>query len=341
MLDIAIAYPDGPGDVRSLQTWLGRLHGRKIARLVVLGKTEGPATLNDFSRDVAQAAIDAAIAEAAGDLSSRAWRLFSTGCEGIASPITVMMADISEPRPSAEARGLAIGVARSGPLPSFPRCGLEHIDAAAATVRTAMDDAGLRHDQVALVLIKSPILAPGCVPADAPAGRRHAGSTGSSRGAAALGAAIALEETDRSALSADPVGRDAAFGTRIMAFSGIETQSIEVVVLGERPGGDPRWGIVGRLMSDWLDTEAISHMRRATGKPELIFFKAGIAPDGRLSGRRTTVFTSDLSADKHLRAAASGFLTAHFGNTATFISGGAEHQAPPGGCICAALCRRN
>jgi cyanuric acid amidohydrolase len=304
MLDIAIAYPDGPGDVRSLQTWLGRLHGRKIARLVVLGKTEGPATLNDFSRDVAQAAIDAAIAEAAGDLSSRAWRLFSTGCEGIASPITVMMADISEPRPSAEARGLAIGVARSGPLPSFPRCGLEHIDAAAATVRTAMDDAGLRHDQVALVLIKSPILAPGCVPADAPAGRRHA-------------------------------------GTRIMAFSGIETQSIEVVVLGERPGGDPRWGIVGRLMSDWLDTEAISHMRRATGKPELIFFKAGIAPDGRLSGRRTTVFTSDLSADKHLRAAASGFLTAHFGNTATFISGGAEHQAPPGGCICAALCRRN
>jgi cyanuric acid amidohydrolase len=341
MLDIAIAYPSGPGDVRALSAWLGGLAKNEIAKLVILGKTEGSATLNDFSRDVAQAATDSVVAATGSDLLSRTSRLFSTGCEGIASPVMVMMAELTDAQDPFGPRGLAIGTARSNPLPPPARCGLEHIDTAASTVRAAMDDAGLQRDQVALVLIKSPILVPGSVPVDTQDARRHAGSTGSSRGAAALGAAIALGEIDRSALSADPVGRVAAFATRAMAVSGIENDSIEVVVLGERPGGDRRWGIVSSMLTDWLDTEAVSQIRLVSEAPELIFFKAGIAPDGRLGGRRTTVLTSDLPADKQLRAAASGFVTAHFGNVAAFISGGTEHQAPPGGCICAALYRRD
>jgi cyanuric acid amidohydrolase len=339
MLDIAIAYPSDPGDVRALNAWLGGLSKNAISKLGILGKTEGPATLNDFSRDLAQAATDSAVAAMGSDLSSRTCRLFSTGCEGIASPVMVMMAEITGAQ-DPHARGLVIGIARSEPLPPRARCGLEHIDTAASMVQAAMDDAGLRRDQVVLVLIKSPTLVPGSVPVDTQHAKRHAGSTASSRGAAALGAAIALGEIDRSDLRDDPVGRDTPFATRVMALSGIESDSIEVVVLGERPGGDPRWGIVSQMLMGWLDTEAISQIRLVSRIPELIFFKAGIAPDGRLGGRRTTVLTSDLSPDKQLRAAASGFVTAHFGKVAAFISGGAEHQAPPGGCICAALYRR-
>ena len=341
MLDIAIAYPSGPDDVRALKAWLGGLSKNAISKLVILGKTEGPATPNDFSRDLAQAATDSAVAAMGSDLSSRTWRLFSTGCEGIASPVMVMMAEITDAQDPRGARGLVIGIARSEPLPPHARCGLEHIDTAASMVQAAMDDAGLRRDQVALVLIKSPVLIPGSVPVDTQHARRHAGSTASSRGAAALGAAIALGEIDRPDLGDDPVGRDTAFATRVMAVSGIENDSIEVVVLGERPGGDPQWGIVSHMLTSWLDTEAISQIRRVSENLELVFFKAGIAPDGRLGGRRTTVLTSDLPADKQLRAAASGFVTAHFGKVAAFISGGAEHQAPPGGCICAALYRRD
>jgi cyanuric acid amidohydrolase len=341
MLDIAIAYPSGPGDVRALNAWLGGLSKNAISKLVILGKTEGPATPNDFSRDLAQAATDSAVAAMGSHLASRTWRLFSTGCEGIASPVMVMMAEITDAQDQRGARGLAMGTARSEPLPPHARCGLEHIDTAASMVQAAMDDAGLRRDQVVLVLIKSPVLVPGSVPVDTQHARRHAGSTGSSRGAAALGAAIALGEIDRSDLSDDPVGRDTAFATRVMALSGIENDSVEIVVLGERPGGDPRWGMVSHMLTGWLDAKAISQIRLVSRIPELIFFKAGIAPDGRLDGRRTTVLTSDLSPDKQLRAAASGFVTAHFGKVAAFISGGAEHQAPPGGCICAALYRRD
>lgn len=337
MLDIAITYPDRPGDVRPLEAWLSRLNGRSVAKLVVLGKTEGPATLNDFSRDLAQAATDRAIAAAGGDLLARSWRLFSTGCEGIATPLTILIAEMA--RNPSNAPGLAVGVARSDPLPPFPRCGLEHIDSAAQTVERAMLDADLRRDQIALVLIKSPVLIPGTVPAGSD--RRHAGSTDSSRGAAAIGAGIALGEIDRSRLSADPVGRDGIFSSRVMAFSGIETDRLEAVVLGERPGGDPQWAIATGTIVDFLDSGGMVQLKgRSAAQPHIVFFKAGIAADGRLRGRRTTVLTSDLSADKQLRAAASGFIAAHFGTTSAFISGGAEHQAPPGGCLCAVLYRR-
>jgi hypothetical protein len=40
-----------------------------------------------------------------------------------------------------------------------------------------------------------------------------------------------------------------------------------------------------------------------------------------------------------LRAAASGVIAATFGTTRAFISGGAEHQAPPGGCLAGVIRR--
>ena len=127
-----------------------------------------------------------------------------------------------------------------------------------------------------------------------------------------------------------------------MAFSGIEVDRLEVVVLGERAGGDPRWSILTQPIADFFDAESVGRLKSADGAaPDVVFFKAGIAANGRIRGRRTTVLTSDLTADKQLRAAASGFVAAHFGATVSFISGGGEHQGVPGGCLAAALYRRS
>ena len=342
MIELSVSYPDGPGDVQGLADWLKGLPKADVSKLIVLGKTEGPATLNDYSRDLAQAAAEQAIGAADAGLLARSIRLFSTGCEGIASPVTIGMAEIGGTPAQNGAQGLVVGMARSNPLPAFPRGGLDHIDAAADAVSRAMKDAGLTPDQVALVLIKSPILIPGQVPPDAGPGARHAGSTGSSRGAAALGVAVALGEVDRGKLSADPVGRDHVFASRAMAFSGIEVDRLEAVVFGERTGGDPRWSILTMPIADFLDAESVNRLKAVEGAtPEIVFFKAGIAANGRIRGRRTTALTSDLTPDKQLRAAASGFVAAHFGATVAFISGGAEHQGLPGGCLGATLYRRS
>jgi cyanuric acid amidohydrolase len=210
------------------------------------------------------------------------------------------------------------------------RATLRHIRIAAKTVRAAMERAGLDRKTTELVLIKSPILLSGS--------GRHVGSTGASRGAAALGAAIALGEVREADIDAGSLCADwTLHGTRTMSFSGTETQCCEALVLGNRPGGDTRLRVERAILSDILDAAPLASL--AAGA-RAVFFKAGIAPDGRLRGERTTVLSSELAADKQLRAAAGGVVGAALGTTRAFISGGAEHQVPPGGCLAAVIRER-
>jgi hypothetical protein len=67
--------------------------------------------------------------------------------------------------------------------------------------------------------------------------------------------------------------------------------------------------------------------------------KAGIAPDGQLRGHRTTIKTSHLDMDKHVRATMSGIIGSILGGCRTFISANTVHQAPAGGGLCAAIVR--
>jgi cyanuric acid amidohydrolase len=209
------------------------------------------------------------------------------------------------------------------------RYSLRHVAAAERTVRAAMRAAGLTARQVAFVLIKSPV--------HVLAGR----PTEASRGAAALGAAVALGELRRSQLRPNSLLRDTKLhGTRTIAFSGTETECCEAVVFGHRPGGDPSLRLDRAAMADLLDVGALAPLADGKGEIVSLFLKAGIPDDGNLRGARTTVLTSELPASKQLRAAASGLAAAVFGTTRIFVSGGAEHQAPPGGCLAAVIRRR-
>jgi cyanuric acid amidohydrolase len=337
-LSIDVFRPEGPADTTDLSAALARLPIDRIKRLVVLGKTEGPASLNDFSRDLAQSAVDAALRDAGGDaLLARSMRVFSTGCEGIATPIVTLIAEFASEQASG-APGLAIGFAASKVLPDGERAGRKHIEAARQATADAIQDAGLSPNQVSLVLIKSPIQSVAAANRQGANQRRHGGSTGSSRGAAAIGAGIALNEIDVALLDDDPVGRAPAYARRVMAFSGTEVDRIETIVIGARPGGDPAWDIRTVLTKDLADTDALRRLAsEARGFPVLLLFKAGIPPNGRLRGRRTTVFTSELTPDKQLRAASSGVIAGSFGSVDTFISAGAEHLGRDGACLCALI----
>ena len=103
-------------------------------------------------------------------------------------------------------------------------------------------------------------------------------------------------------------------------------------------------------MADILDARSLKHLFRRAGcgldeagevvSPErlrAVFVKAGVAPDGRVRGERTTVFHSDLDPDKHMRATASGMIGGILGTGRVFVSGGTEHQAPSGGGLCACI----
>ena len=299
---------------------------RHAARLVLLAKIPGPATLNDPSRELAQSVFRAALAGMACTM------ILSVGCEGVGSAGGWLLAE-DRAGPGGEAARLCFGVAASEPIPEADRGTDAQVPAVATAVTAAMAQAGLTPDQVALVLVKNPVR------------RSQEGATGRARAAAALGVALALGE-----VTEPRIGDPACFSRRARTMSGTETGAAEVVVLGNRPSAGGGLVVGARLLDDLLDIGGARRMLRALGAAfdaegvlaaplPLVLFKAGLRPDGLLRGRPTHVHGTDVPADKHLRAAASGMLGALLGSTDAFITGGAESQAPPGGCLLAAVSR--
>ena len=335
-LQIDLTNPEDSRDVGALNRLLQRVDVRKVQTLVVFGKTDGAATLEDETRQAAQESASAIINQAGGEfLKERSWSIFSTGCEGIATPVCVAVAATNISDHSSE-EGLVVGAARSAFLADDKRCTRDHVLAAAECVKLAMKNGGISAQEVSLVLLKSPVrLYPGS------SGSPYTRSTGASRGAAAIGSALALGDIAIDSVPDDPLRSCTGFASRTMAFSGTEVDCVEAIVFGIRKGGDPDWTATQVILRDLLDVEGALKIRKPEGfVPLVVLFKAGIAANGKLRGRRTTVFSGDLPPDKHLRAAASGFIGAVFGYADSFISGGAEYQGPEGSCLCTVIWKR-
>jgi cyanuric acid amidohydrolase len=141
-----------------------------------------------------------------------------------------------------------------------------------------------------------------------------------------------MDDADDAAIA----GRPDLFCERAMVFSGTETQACEAIVLGNVGAGAP--SIISGAIADVIDFDGLAALAGAArARIRAAFFKAGAAPPGLVRGARTTLFSSEVHSDKHLRAAASGLLGGFLGTTRSFISGGAEHQAAPGQSVFAAI----
>jgi cyanuric acid amidohydrolase len=178
-------------------------------------------------------------------------------------------------------------------------------------------------------------------------------TTAHAKAVGGLGVGIALGEVPRRAVTQRRIGADASlFCRRGMVFSGAEVDYCEVVVLGNRPGAGGDLVVHSTQVADVLDARSVravllragcglDPLGEVTGRDRVVasFLKVGLAPHGQLRGRRTAILNSHLDADKHLRAAATGLVGSLLGTTATFISAGALHQAPPGGGVYACVVR--
>ncbi len=93
-------------------------------------------------------------------------------------------------------------------------------------------------------------------------------SMGLSRGASALGIAVALGEVDRDALSDSAIGaRRDLFSGRASASAGIELMRNEIIVLGNAPGWTGPLAIAHRVMEDGIDLPAILGVLTDLGLP--------------------------------------------------------------------------
>jgi cyanuric acid amidohydrolase len=332
----------------------------------ILGKTEGNGCVNDFTRPFSLTALQNALAGplacSPGEVAHRVAMVMSGGTEGGLSPHLVVFAagpaGLDSP---AAGKSLAIGTASTRDFLPEELGRMAQIEATAAAVSAAMAETGIADpDDVHYVQVKCPLLTSDAVVSAASRGCTVVtdstyNSMGYSRGASALGVALALGEVSRLLLDDEAVCRRLdLWSGRASTSSGIELMHNEVIVLGN----SDRWAsedvIAHRVMHDAIDVPAVQAALADVGlistgqlddtarqRVGVVLAKADPSSSGRIRGARHVMLEdSDINATRHARALVGGVLAGIIGRTDLFVSGGAEHQGPDGGGPVAIIARR-
>jgi cyanuric acid amidohydrolase len=345
----------GPDDVEGLARLIDEGHLAAADIVAIIGKTEGNGGVNDFTRAFASISFARLLADrlgmAADDIETRVPLVMSGGTEGVLSPHATLFARLPPAAAPRSGLGLVIGTAATREFAPHEIGRQAQIEATAEAVLLAMDDAGItatRH--VHFVQVKCPLLTPSAMERARATGRPAVTedayhSMAYSRGASALGVAVALGEVAGPIPDA-AVLQDWTFYSAVASVSaGIELQRNLVVVLGNAEGSASDYVIDHAVMGDAIDAACVMRlMARLEGGPEAIaqvLAKAEPSPDGMVRGWRHTMLSdTDISPTRHARAAVGGLLAGLTGSPAIYVSGGAEHQGPPGGGPVALIARR-
>ena len=357
ILRLPMAAPD---DVSAIAAALeaGRLAPEAV--VAVFAKTEGNGCVNDFTRPLAVHALRALFAPHLSEAAlARIALVMSGGTEGGLSPHLLVLAR-REAAPAPNATALAVGTAFTVEFRPEEIGRMAQVAATADAVAEAMARAGIDDPaDVHFVQVKCPLLTSARIAEAAARGHTVAthdtyASMGLSRGASALGIALALREVDRADLADAAIGgRRDLFSERASASAGIELMRNEVIVLGNARGWSGPHAIAHRVMRDGIDLFAIQGALADLGfagggqlTPEeserviALLAKAEPSHDGLIRGRRHIMNDdSDINATRHARALVGGVAAAAIGRTDLFVSGGAEHQGPDGGGPVAIIAR--
>ena len=364
-VDVVQIPTKGPGDVAGLVSLIeaGKIDPASI--LAILGKTEGNGGVNDFTREYAVAALCTALAPYLGlpphDVEQKIAFVMSGGTEGVLSPHLTVFARTATANSDATIAGkrLSLGIAHTRDfMPEELGRGAQ-IDETARAVRAAMTDAGIDDPKdVHFVQIKCPLLTSERMEAAHARGQKPVTtsaytSMAYSRGASALGVAAALGEIS-GAIRDEQVLKDwALFSSVASTSAGIELMHNVVIVLGNSKASASPFVIGHAVMRDAIDAGAVIAAMKSVGigldevadpvtgnRLVNIFAKAEASPDGLVRGRRHIMLDdTDISATRHARAAVGGLIAGLAGTGAVYVSGGAEHQGPPGGGPVAAIAR--
>jgi cyanuric acid amidohydrolase len=365
-VDVLRIATKGPGDVSGLMALLstGELCASDI--VAVLGKTEGNGGVNDFTREYAVAALREAIAPHLAieprEVEEKIAFVMSGGTEGVLSPHLTVFVRGSSPVGSSNGRvgtasdkRLSVGIARSREFLPEELGRNPQIEETVHAVHRARRDAGIDDPgDVHFVQVKCPLLTSERIEAAARRGCKTVTTSGYasmsySRGASALGVALALGECE--GVDERHVLKDWDLFSAVASCSaGIELMHNVVIVMGNAAFSTSPFVIGHAVMRDSIDMSAAleafnsvglsSADARGDGRLVNVFAKAEASPDGTVRGfRHTMLDDSDVGSTRHARAAVGGLIGGLAGTGAVYVSGGAEHQGPPGGGPVAVIAR--
>ena len=357
----------GPDDMSGILALVqsGALRPERV--VAVLGKTEGNGCVNDFTRGFATTSLKREFAALTGrsvaDVEQSTLFVMSGGTEGGLSPHWLVFETAEDAAPPVPGRmALALGIARTRAFSPHEIGRMPQVLATANAVRAAMAGAQIADEaDVHYVQVKCPLLTRARIEQAHAAGHSVAAeetyaSMGASRGASALGVALALGEVAEAALDDAAIGRNAAlFSRRASASAGVELLENQIPVVGNSAAWSGELAIAHDVMADAIDAAAFARALAAAGIPPglpvapadaarlvAVLAKAEAARSGEIRGARHTMLDdSDIQASRHARALVGGALGAVAGTTVLFVSGGAEHQGPDGGGPVAVIALQN
>lgn len=363
-VDVFRVRSNNPGDLQGVQALIDRGALVPTDIVAVMGKTEGNGCVNDHTRDFAATSwghfLSPYLRCTSAAVAQRVALVMSGGAEGVLSPHFTVFARRQVSAPGHSDKRLVVGIAHTRDFLPEEVGRQAQIEATAAATRAAMADAGITDcDDVHFVQVKCPLLTATKVQAAlargiGPVTHDAYESMGFSRGASALGVAVALGEVSAEAACDAAVLTDwGLYSARASASAGIELEHNVVIVLGEAVGAASPYRIGHALMHDAVDGASVrgllrEHFEIDPDGPVVrqslvnLLAKAEASPDGHVRGERHTMLNdSDINATRHARAAVGGVLASVVGHTGLYVSGGAGHQGPSGGGPVAAIVRIN
>ena len=350
---IATASPD---DVSGLATLIdsGVINPAEI--VAILGKTEGNGCVNDFTRGFATQSLAVFLAEKLGvsreEVIKKVAFVMSGGTEGVMTPHLTVFVKKEVQAVEKPGKRLVVGVAFTRDFLPEELGRMEQVQEVARAVKEAMRDAGITDPQdVHFVQIKCPLLTAERIEDAHRRGKDVAvydtyKSMAYSRGASALGVAIALGE-----LSADQVTNEDIchnwnlYSTVASTSAGVELFKNEIILLGNATNSASDLVIGHSVMKDAIDADAVRAALKNAGlkfdccppdeelaKIVNVFAKAEAASTGTVRGRRNTMIDdSDINHTRSARAVVNAVIASVVKDPMVYVSGGAEHQGPDGG----------
>lgn len=343
----------GPGDVSQVAALFeGAVAPQDV--VAIIAQTEG----DGYARGFASLAMESLFSRKLGieqrEVFERIPMLMIGGTAGLMHPhFTLFTKSKSTSQGDAKRKRLAIGVASTRRLLPEEYGTLIELDAVTEATAQAMRDAGVREaSDVHSVQMKTPSMTPARVDDAKSRGKEVCNpnlltASGMTRGAAALGAAVALGELERKRIGERTIGGDASvYSTVGCASAGAEQHSVRVIVIGNAPGAPGNLVAAHGMMKHQLDLVGAYDAFRSAGleiadgrltegsrkRLKAVFVKAGGDAVSAIDGRRHTMRSDFLSAfsGHQAKAVIHGIMSCIAGSTQVLANAGPEHQGAPG-----------
>lgn len=350
-----------PGDVSGLRSLVedGTIDPATI--IAGIGKTEGNGGANDFTRALATNSfaqyLGGLLGESPQDVAERVAFVWSGGCEGVLSPHVTLFTRHDEPAVDGGEPRLALSVQRTREFLPEEVGRMIEVNEVADAVHRGLADLGADPADVHYVQVKGPLLTPAGL-ADARARGAEVvtedpnRSKAYARGATALGVALGLREVSAADVTEEVIARNMDLYSNVASTSaGGELTSCEILLFANSTKATGQYRIGGGMIKDAIDVRGVQAALRSAGlefdcQPDAeqqariaaVFAKAEAPIAGVLRGARTTMLSdADINYERHARAAVGAVIASMTGDPRIFVSGGTEHQCPPGAAPIAAI----